>query len=50
MAVDLSKEKELDVNPKATQKIQFVEQLKKLGEDGNATDWDNDEYMFVLTI
>ena len=42
IAVDLSRQKELDANPKAIQQIEFVRQLKKLGDDGNATDAGND--------
>ena len=43
--VDLSRQKELDGDPKATQQIEFVGQLKKL-DNTNA----NAESMFVLTI
>ena len=51
IAVGLSrKEKELDADPKATQYIEFVGQLKKIGADGNATDAGNDQSVFVLTI
>ena len=50
IAVDLSSQKELDTDPKAIQQIEFVGQLKKLDGDGNTTDADNDQSMFVLTI
>ena len=45
IAVDLSRQKELDADPKAIQQIEFVGQLKKLNDDNN-----NVESMFVLTI
>ena len=45
MAVNLSREKELDTGPKAIQQIEFVGQLKKLNNDNN-----NVESMFILTI
>ena len=50
IAVDLSRQKELDADPKVIQEIEFVGQLKKLCNDGNATDAGNDQSMFVLTI
>ena len=51
IAVDLRRQKELDADPKATQQIEFVGQLKKTDANGNATDaGNNDESMFVLTI
>ena len=51
IAVDLSRQKELDADPKATQQIEFVGQLKKTDANGNATDaGNNDESTFVLTI
>ena len=43
IAVDLSRQKELDADPKAIQQIEFVDQLNKLNADSNA------ESMFVLT-
>ena len=49
-AVYLSRQKELDADPKANQQIEFVGQLKKLNDNGNATDIDPDQNMFVLTI
>ena len=45
IAVDLSRQKELDDDPKAIQQKEFVGQLKKLDADDN-----NAEFMFVLTI
>ena len=47
IAVDLSREKELDPDPEAIQQIEFkiVGQLKKLVANSN-----NDEVMFILTI
>ena len=51
MAVDLSRQKELDADPKAIQQIEFVGQLKKLDNNYNATDEvGNDQSMFRLTI
>ena len=50
IAVDLSRQKELDADLKAIPQIEFVGQLKKLDGDGNATDARNDQSMFVLTI
>ena len=49
IAVDLSRQKELDADPKAIQQIEFVGQLKKLDVNGNATDAGNDQPMLVLT-
>ena len=37
-AVDLSRQKQLHADLKAIQQIEFVGQLKKLGDDGNATE------------
>ena len=50
IAVDLSRQNELDTNPKTIQRIEFVGQLKKRGADDNATDAGNDQSMFILTI
>ena len=50
ITVDWNRQKELDADPKAIEQIEFVVQLKKLGDDGNATDAVNDQSMFVLTI
>ena len=49
-AVDLSRQKELDADLKAIQQIEFVGQLKKIGNNDNATDAGNDQYMFFLAI
>ena len=50
-AVDLSRQKELDENPKSIQQIEFVGQLKELYADNNAIDAGNcDKFMFILTI
>ena len=46
IAVDLSKQKELDTDPKAIQQIEFTGQLKKLGDNSNAADVSNDQSMF----
>ena len=43
IAANLSRQKELDADPKAIQEIEFVGQLKKLNKYNN-----NDESMFVL--
>ena len=50
IAVDLSRQKELDADPKAIQQIKFVGQLKKLDGNDNATDDGNDQSTFALTI
>ena len=46
IAVDLSRQKELDADPKAIQEIEFVDQLKNV--DG--TNPDGTQNMFVLTV
>ena len=46
IAVDLSRQKELDADPKAIQQIKFVGQLKNI-DGANA---DGTQSMFVLTI
>ena len=50
VAVDLSRQKELDADSLAIQPIEFVGQLKKLDDNGNATDVDYDQSIFVLMI
>ena len=51
IAVDLSRQKELDPDPKAIQQIEFVEQLNKLYDNYNVVDVVvNNQFMFVLTI
>ena len=44
IAIDLSRQKELDADLNAIQQIKFSGQLKKLNDD------DNVESMFILTI
>ena len=48
----MSRQKELDADPKAIQQIEFFRQLKKLDDDddNNAADAGNDQSMFVLTV
>ena len=51
IAADLSRQKELDADPKAIQQVEFVGQLKKLDREDNVTDaTGNDQSMLVLTI
>ena len=50
IAVDLSRQKEIDADPKAVQQLEFVRQLKILDDVYNAADACNDQSMFVLTI
>ena len=50
IALDLSRQRESDANPKAIQWIEFVGQIKKLNVNGNVTDTGNEQSMFVLTI
>ena len=51
IAVNLGIQKELDADSKAIQQTEFVGQLKKLDDDGNATDaGDNDQSLFILMI
>ena len=45
IAVDLSRQKELDADPKAIQQIEFFGQLRKLNNGNN-----NVESMFILII
>ena len=46
IAVDLSRQRQLDADSKAIQQIEIVGQLKKL----DAAADDDDESMFILTI
>ena len=46
IAADLSSQKELNADPKASQQIKFVGQSKELNNDNN----NNVESMFILTI
>ena len=48
ITVDLSRQKELDADPKSIQQTEFVEQLRELDGNGNATDASNDQSMFLL--
>ena len=50
IAVDLSRQKELDTDPKAIQQLEFTGQLKKLHDNDNAADYGNAQSIFVLTI
>ena len=50
IAVDMSRQEELDADRKAIQHTEFAEKLKKLDKSGNATDPGNDQSMFILTI
>ena len=51
IAVDLSRQKKLDADPKAIQQIEFVGQLKKIDAEDNATDAGySDQSMVVLII
>ena len=50
IAIDLSRQKELDGDPKAIQQVKLAVQLKKLDANYNATDVDNDQSMFILMI
>ena len=49
IAVDLSRQRQLDADSKAIQQIEIVGQLKKL-DAAAAADDDDDESMFILTI
>ena len=46
----MSRQKELDADPKAIQQIEFVGKVKKLDHNENDTDAGNDQSMFVLAI
>ena len=48
IAVALSRQKELDADPKVIQQIEFVGQLKEVDDNGTTTDTSNDQSMFVL--
>ena len=45
IATDLSRQKELDADPKAIQQIEFVGKLKKVNDNNNKV-----ESMFISTI
>ena len=42
IAAGLSRQKELDADPKVIQQLEFVEQLKTINNNGNDTDQDDD--------
>ena len=46
----VSRQKELNSEPKSIQQIEFIKQLIKLDKNSNTTDADNDRSMFFLTI
>ena len=46
----MSRQKKLDAEPKSIQQIEFIGQLKKLDDYGNATNAGDDQSMFVLAI
>ena len=48
--VDLSRKKEFGADPNTINQRELVRKLKKLDGNGNATDADADQTMFVLTI
>ena len=48
IAVALSRQKELDADPKVIQQIEFVGQLKEVDDNGTTTDTSDDQSMFVL--
>ena len=50
IAVGLIRQIELDADLKTIQQIEFIGQVKKLDNNANATDADNDQSLFVLTI
>ena len=50
LAVDLSRQKELDADSNAIQQIGIVGQLKKIDANGNAGDVGNYQSMIVLAI
>ena len=50
IAVDLTRRKELDADPKATEQIEIVGQLKKLDADDIALDAGDDQSMCAVTV
>ena len=50
LAVDSSRQKKLNADPKSIQLVEFLGEIKKLDVNDNATDAGNDQSMFVLTI
>ena len=49
IAADLSRQKQLDADPKAIKQIEFIGLLKKPDANYKATDAGNNESMFILT-
>ena len=50
VAIDLSRQKKLDSEPKVIQQIEFVGQLKNLHDYCNAADAGNGQYTLTLVI
>ena len=50
LAVDSSRQKKLNADPKSIQLVEFLGEIKKLDVNDSATDAGNDQSMFVLTI
>ena len=50
IGVDLSRQKELDADPKAIQQIKFVRQLNNVDNDYNDTDANETQLIFILMI
>ena len=50
LAVDSSRQKKLNADPKSIQLVEFLGEIKKLDVNDNATDAGNDQSMFVLAI
>ena len=50
IAVDSGRLKESDADPKRIQQIEFVGQLKRLDDNGNATGPGADQFIIVLMI
>ena len=50
IAVDSGRLKESDAGPKRIQQIEFVGQLKRLDDNGNATGSGADQFIIVLVI
>ena len=48
IAVDLIRQKEFGADPKAIQQVEFIGQLKKLDDDGNARDAENDPSVLAI--
>ena len=48
--VDLSRQKELDADPKVNQQKEFFVQIRKLDNDSNTTDAGNDQSIFLTIL